>query len=416
MTNFELAARIFVQLALVLAACRVVGLLLRPLGQPQVVAEMVTGVLLGPSLFGLMAPALHARLFPEESLRVLYVLAQIGIVLFMFLVGLELDLALVRSRLRGALAVTVAGMVAPFALGAALAWALRERHDLFPAAVTDWEAMLFLGAAMSITAFPTLARILYERGLSHTVVGSLALAAGSLTDAAAWCLLALVLASLGGTATTALIAIGGGALFAVVLGTVGRRSLAILYRALLARSGSTSVLPVTLVLLFLAATATDLIGVHAVFGAFVLGAAMPRGALQQQLEGDIAPLATGLLVPVFFVHSGLLTKLGLLISWELLGVTLVVLILAIVGKGVASALAARWSGEPWRDATAIGVLMNARGLMELIILGIGLEHGVITPTLFSIMALMAIVTTVMAVPAFTFLHRPSVDRPVRADV
>ena len=401
MSSFQLSVQLFLQFAVILAACRLVGWAARPFGQPQVVAEMITGVLLGPSLFGLVAPAAQAALFPKASLPIIYSLAQLGLALYMFLVGLEFDLELIRKRVRSAVAVSWAGIATPFLLGALLAHLLAPRFPLFAPELESWEAMLFMGAAMSITAFPMLARIIYERGLSGTSLGTLALAAGSSDDAAAWCILAIVLSTFSGKVAIAVLAIGGGALYALFMFTVGRRLLARLY-ARLERSdrGRALILPVTLILLSLAAWLTDAIGIYAVFGAFVLGASMPRGVLQKRLEGELAPLTTTYLLPMFFINSGLNTRIGLLDSAALWGVALLVLAAATLGKGVACATAARFTGEPWRDAVAIGALMNARGLMELIILNIGLEKGVITPTLFTVMVLMAVATTLGAVPAF----------------
>ena len=401
MSSFQLSVQLFLQFAVILAACRLIGWAARPFGQPQVVAEMITGVLLGPSLFGLVAPAAQAALFPKASLPIIYSLAQLGLALYMFLVGLEFDLELIRKRVRSAVAVSWAGIATPFLLGALLAHLLAPRFPLFAPELESWEAMLFMGAAMSITAFPMLARIIYERGLSGTSLGTLALAAGSSDDAAAWCILAIVLSTFSGKVAIAVLAIGGGALYALFMFTVGRRLLARLY-ARLERSdrGRALILPVTLILLSLAAWLTDAIGIYAVFGAFVLGAAMPRGVLQKRLEGELAPLTTTYLLPMFFINSGLNTRIGLLDSAALWGVALLVLAAATLGKGVACATAARFTGEPWREAVAIGALMNARGLMELIILNIGLEKGVITPTLFTVMVLMAVATTLGAVPAF----------------
>lgn len=405
MTSFEISVRVFLQLAVILAACRIVGRLARPLGQPQVVAEMITGVLLGPSLLGLLAPAAQAWLFPEPTKAVIYTLAQIGLVLYMFLVGLELDLELIRHRVRSAIAVSWAGIATPFLLGGGLALALRDKVPLFAPDVSRLQAALFFGAALSITAFPMLARIIHERGLSGTSLGTLALAAGSLDDAAAWCLLAIVLSGFSGDPTIALVAIGGGAFYLVAMFTLGRRALARAYGWLGASGGRHSlILPTTLTLLCLAAWFTDAIGIYAVFGAFVFGACLPRGALQERLEGEVAPLTTVLLLPMFFVNSGLNTSLGLLDSWRLWGIAALVLVVAVVGKGVACGVAARLSGEPRREAVAIGALMNARGLMELILLNIAYERGVITQTLFTMLVLMAVVTTLMAVPAFNRVY------------
>lgn len=391
----------FLQLAAILAACRLVGYLARKLGQPQVVGEMIAGVLLGPSLLGLLFPEVQAYLFPKQAMAILYAVSQVGLVLYMFLVGLEFNVALLRERGRAAVSVSWAGILAPFGLGALLAWWLHGDHDLFADGVSTGEAVLFLGAAMSITAFPMLARIIYERGLSGTSMGTLALAAGSADDAAAWCILAVVLASFSGDFTVAAVAIGGGVLFALVA--------LLVMRPLLARAGSwierrqaydSVALPGALVLLMLAAWYTDAVGIYAVFGAFILGIAMPRGAIAERIERQVLPLTVNLLLPLFFVYSGLNTRIGLVSTPTLWGIALLILLAACLGKGAACYLAARAHGEPHREAMGIGALMNARGLMELIILNIGLERGLITPTLFSIMVIMAIVTTLMALPLF----------------
>lgn len=405
MTNFQISVLVFLQIAVILGACRLVGRLVRPLGQPQVVAEMITGVLLGPSLLGLLLPELHGRLFPKPTLTVIYSLAQIGLALYMFLVGLEFDLGLIRQRVRSAMAVSWAGILTPFLLGCGLAWLLAGRVQLFAPGVKGWEAMLFMGAAMSITAFPMLARIIYERGLAGTSLGTLALAAGSLDDAAAWCVLAVVLASFTGNLWIALLAIGGGGLYAVLMLAVGRGWLERLLVPLEAderRRGL--VVPFTLILVTACAWLTDTMGIYAVFGAFILGVAMPRGAVARHLEEAITPLTTTLLLPMFFINSGLNTRVGLLDRASLWAVAALVLLVASLGKGLACGLAARLNGEPPRESFAIGALMNSRGLMELIILNIGLERGVITPTLFTVMVLMAIVTTLTAVPAFNLAY------------
>ncbi len=412
MSNFELSIALFLQFAIILAACRLVGFLVRPLGQPQVVAEMITGVLLGPSLFGLLAPGLHAQLFPRESLPIIYSLAQIGLVLYMFLIGLEFDLELIRKRMKSAIFVSWAGIATPFALGALLAWGLMDRFPLFAPGVKVWEAALFMGSAMSITAFPMLARIISERGLSGTALGTLALAAGSLDDAAAWCLLAVVLASFTGKMSIALLALFGGAFYGLFMFTLGRRLLARLFAWLLALpSREPLVLPAALTLLMVAAWATDRLGIYAVFGAFVFGAAMPRGPLQKRLEGQIGPLTAVYLLPMFFINSGLSTKFSLIASPAMLGIAALLLVAAIAGKGIACGVAARLAGESRKDSFAIGALMNARGLMELILLNIGYERGMITQTLFTILVIMAVVTTIMAVPLFNRVYRPGDAAP-----
>ena len=405
MTSFDLSVRFFLQLAFILGACRVVGLLAQRIGQSQVVSEMITGVLLGPSLFGLLLPDVQRWFFPKESMPILYAVSQVGLSLYMFLIGLEFDVGLIRKRLRSALSVSLAGIVVPFFLGGVLATFLAADADFFSPGVSRIEAVLFMGASMSITAFPMLARIIHERGLAGTSLGTLALAAGSLDDAAAWCVLAIVLASFSGDPSFALVAIGGGLAYAVLLVTVGRRVLAPL-GAIVEREGALSngVLTVTLMLVMLGSWFTDAIRIYAVFGAFVMGVAMPRGRFAEEVTRTIAPLATTFLLPLFFVYSGLNTRIGLVNSPALWGIAMVVLLAATLGKGVACWLAARLNGEPNGEALAIGTLMNARGLMELIILNIGLERGVIQPTLFTIMVLMAIATTLAATPVFEWVH------------
>jgi len=401
MSNQELSIVFFLALAAILLACRLVGYLARFVGQPQVVGEMIAGVLIGPSLLGLLAPQAQQALFPKSVMPVLYVVAQIGLVLYMFLVGLDFNVELLRKRARSAVTVSWAGILVPFALGSLIAVAFHGDTTLFAEKVSVGEAALFMGAAMSITAFPMLARIIYERGLSGTSMGTLALAAGSADDAAAWCILAVVLASFSGQVSIAVWAIGGGVAFALFAFFVLRPVLARAGAWIDEREAYDSVaLPGALTLLAGAAWYTDKVGIYAVFGAFVLGAAMPRGEIARRIEGQIQPLTVNLLLPLFFVYSGLNTRIGLVNSFALWGLALLVLLAATLGKGGACYAAARFSGEPHREAVGIGALMNARGLMELIILNIGLERGVITPTLFSIMVVMAIVTTLTALPVF----------------
>jgi Kef-type K+ transport system membrane component KefB len=401
MSNFQISYMFFLQLAAILAASRVVAWVVKRVGQPPVVAEMIAGVLLGPSLFGVVAPEASAWLFPKASMPVIYTGAQFALALYMFLVGVEFRLDLVRSKLRSAVSISVAGMVVPFALGAGLSLMLGDRTDLFGAGVRSHEAALYLGAAMCITAFPMLARIIQEGGLGGTSMGALALAAGSIDDAAAWCVLAVVLASFGGDSSIAILAIGGGVGYVLFVGVVLRPVLGMLARSA-ERAGRMENwhLASVMVLLMLASWFTDRIGLYAVFGAFVLGVAIPRGVLTRGLIASLLPLSSVVLLPLFFVCSGLNTKITLVNSWSLALIAVLVLFAACVGKGAACAVAAKLNGEGWRESLAIGSLMNARGLMELIILNIGLERGIITPTLFSIMVVMAIVTTLMATPAF----------------
>jgi K+:H+ antiporter len=414
MSPHDLTVKLFLQLAVILAACRVCGFVGRRFfGQTQVVSEIVAGVLLGPSLFGLLVPETQAWLFPKAlpaggphpSMLILYALSQLGLVLYMFIIGMEFNHRLLLGRVRHASLVSGAGIAVPLALGAIAALTLRGDADLFAPHVTPGAAALYLGAAMSITAFPTLARILHEKGITRTRLGTLALAAGSSGDAAAWCLLAVVLAYLEGSWLIAILAIGGGGLYVLVMLLIGRPLLRVLDRGV---DGHGRIAPGTLVaallVLMLGAFVTDVVGIYAVFGAFIVGVAMPRGRFAEAAIGHLEPLTTTFLLPVFFVYSGLNTQIGLLTSPAIWRVAVILVAVAIVGKGVACLLAARVAGEAWRESVAIGVLMNARGLMELIILNIGLQHGIITPTLFTIMVLMAVITTLMTSPLFDLVY------------
>jgi Kef-type K+ transport system membrane component KefB len=404
MTNHELAITVFLQLAVLLAFVKVVARAVVFIGQPPVVGEMIAGFLVGPTLLGHLFPEFYATLFPKQAVSVLYVLSQIGLVLYMFLVGAEFDLRTLGKRKRAALSISVAGIVVPFALGAVLAWFIHDNSALFAPSAGLFEVMFFTGAAMSITAFPMLARIIRERGLTHSSMGTLALAAGSLDDAAAWCILALVVGTFSGSVSAGLLAIGGGIAYfvfcAFVLRPVLRRSQRLfVQRGRLHDMG----LGALLVLLCLGAWFTDLVGIYAVFGAFIFGACMPRGVLVHQVSEKVEPLAKNLLLPLFFVYAGLNMRLDILVDPELLGLTAAVLVCACLGKFVACFAAARFAGETTRSALGIGALMNARGLMELILLNIALEHGIITNQMFTVMAIMAVVTTLMATPLFNFV-------------
>jgi Kef-type K+ transport system membrane component KefB len=405
MTSAQLSVAFFLQMFVILLACRLVGSLARRMGQPQVVGEMIAGVFLGPSLFGYFLPEIQQKLFPPESLKVLFVGAQLGVGLYMFLVGAQFKTELMRSRARSAAAVSISGMAAPFLLGAVLALAFMKIPGLFAENVTRFEAMLFLGAAMAITAFPMLARIIYERGLTGTSLGTLALAAGAIDDAAAWCVLAIVLASFGAGAPVAIKAIAGGIAYGVFIVTIGRKLLKHLGNAV-ERAGKLTppLLAITLMLFMLAVWTTDAIGIHAVFGGFLLGVAMPRGLFTRELRQQIEPFTVVFLLPMFFTYSGLNTRLDLVNNMQMLLIALAVLAAACLGKGGACWAAARLTGEDNRTALAVGTLMNARGLMELIILNIGLQVGIIKPGLFSVMVLMAIVTTLMATPLFEWVY------------
>ena len=409
-----LAAQFFLQMTVILLACRLVGWLARSIGQPQVVGEMIAGVLIGPSLLGYIWPDSAKLIFTPESRGILYVGAQLGVGLYMFLVGLEFNTGHFRSRARSAACVSIAGMLVPFILGGLLVLWLQHVPGIFSPKVRYFEGALFLGAAIAITAFPMLARIISERGLSGTSLGTLALEAGDIDDAAAWCVLAVVLATFGASHPVTIggvtigaqtVAIGGAAIYGVFALTIGRKLLAGFGRIAEKEGGvSQTMMAITLALFCLAAWYTDIIGVHAVFGGFILGIAMPRGLFATEIRKKIEPFAVVFLLPMFFTFSGLNTKLNVLVDPKLMLVGVVILLASVLGKGVACWAAARLNGEDNPTSLAVGTLMNARGLMELIIINIGLQRGIIGDALFSILVIMAIATTLMATPIFEWVY------------
>ena len=414
MNNVNLAVHFFGQLAIIMLVCRVVGFIAARFGQPQVVAEMIAGVCLGPSLFGLVLPEVQQWLFPwdltqktRDAQSYLFPASQLGLALYMFIVGMEFRMDIVRSKFKSSVAVSMAGMIAPFILGGILAVYLHRYTELFPKKTSLTEASLFLGAAMCITAFPMLARIIHFKGLAGTTMGTVALGAGAIDDATAWCLLAVVLASFDNNWNQALQGIGGGIGYTIfvlaLLAPLLRR-----FESLLIHNGRlTEVGFVTgLICLSTGAWFTDWVGLHAVFGAFMMGAAMPRGIVTKELIEKIQPLTIAMLLPLFFTYSGLNTKIGLLNTPYMWAICLAVLIIAILAKGVACWLAAKCTGISNREAIGIGVLMNARGLMELIIINIGLQRGIISEGLFATLVIMAVVTTLMASPIFDRLLQP----------
>ncbi|MGH7964351.1 MAG: cation:proton antiporter [Candidatus Binatia bacterium] len=394
-----------VEIAVIIAASRLLGIVFRRLQQPQVIGEIVAGILLGPSLLGWVAPEAAATLFPPAVLPYLKVLSEYGVLFFMFLVGLELDPTLLRGRGRAAVVISQVSIVVPFFLGALLAVFLYTR--LSSDAVPFTSFALFLGAAMSITAFPVLARILIERDLLKTKVGAMTLTCAAANDITAWCLLAFVVATVRATgAQQALLTVGLALLYIGVMFFLVRPFLN-RFVHLYEHSGrlSQNLVAVVFILVLSSAVVTDLIGIHAIFGAFMFGAMMPKqGGFVREFTEKIEDFAVVFLLPIYFAYTGLRTQVGLLDSLEMWLFCLLIIAVATLGKFGGSTVAAVATGLSRREACALGVLMNTRGLMELVILNIGLDLGVISPALFAMMVLMAIITTVMTTPVLAVIY------------
>jgi K+:H+ antiporter len=409
MTPSDPLPLLLLQMTTILVVAKVTAAALQRAGQPAVVGEMLGGILLGPSFFGWLVPDVQLAIFPVDRLGPLQLLSNIGVILFMFLVGCELDTRHVAGKARTAVVVSQAGIAVPLLLGIALAW--RIHAEFAPAGVPILPFALFVGTAMSITAFPVLARILAERGLTHTMLGSTAIACAAVDDVSAWCILSVVVAvanahGFQGSATT----VGLTLLFAVAMVTIIRP----LVRRVrvdspwLADRGFV----VVLIFAFASALVTEVIGVHAIFGAFLAGVVVSANPVLPPVVVDrVKPIATAVLVPLFFASAGLRTQLSLFGDLHGWTVCLVIIVVAVAGKFGGGTLAARWSGMEWRDALSLGTLMNTRGLMELIVLNVGYELGILSPSLFSMMVLMALVTTAMTAPLLTAVAPESVRAP-----
>lgn len=403
MNQIQFALRVFAALAVVLAATTLCGRIAMAVKQPRVVGEMVAGVLLGPALLGAVAPGVQAQLFPTDVKDTLYVLSTIGLTFYMFLVGSSLDHKLASGqRMRHASALAVSGILPTFALGAGAAALFFG--SLSPEGTTRWEFMLFVGGALSITAFPMLARILQERGIANTPIGGLTLVAAAIDDAAAWVILAVIIAvAAAGSPFDAAGTVAGAAVFAALMLTVGRKLLTKLGDRV-EREGrmSRDVMALVLFVVLAAGWFTDYIGVFSVFGGFITGLAMPQSAIvRRELETRLTDLNSILLLPVFFAFSGLNTQVSGFGAGGALWLPLaVIMLVAFAGKYLGCAAVVRAQGFSWRYASAVGGLMNARGLMILIFINIGLAHDMVTPELFAILVAVAIVTTAAAMPIY----------------
>ncbi|MGW4272609.1 cation:proton antiporter [Streptomyces seoulensis] len=414
MSATELASAFFLAVVVVLVVCRAVSRLLGTVGQPPVVGEMVAGVVLGPSVLGALLPGVESALFPPDLRPVLYVVGQIGLVAYMFHVGWEFRVDRLRGVARPAALVSAAGVLVPVALGALLIVTAGSWTGVLAPDTRLVVSALFVGVALAVTAFPMLARIIAEQGLTGTRFGSLSLGAGAVDDAVAWILLAGVFSISGGSAGLVSVAVAGGFGLVVVLTAVARlRPRAV---RLAERAGPESLLLALVGVLFLMAWYTDEIGLYAVFGAFSLGLVFPRSHELDRSVRSLEPVGR-VFLPLFFTYSGLNTDFALLGSGRVLSFTAGCVAVAVVGKFGACWLAARVSGEPNRVALRVGALMNARGLMQLIALNLGLAAGIVTRAMFSALVVVAIVTTVMATPLLRLIDRhdrAEEDPPLRA--
>ena len=392
------AGVLLAQLAVILVVTRLVGRLFLLVGQPQVIGEMASGILLGPTLFGALAPHWSAVLFPARSLGSLQAVSQVGLVLFMFLVGLELDFSMLRGRRWAALSAATGALVVPFGFGVALATWLYAGYGARGGAFSSFA--LFVGIAMSATAFPVLARILKDAGLVHTPLGATALSCAAFNDVVVWIALAAVVAIVNAQGSAAVLwrTAAASAGYVAVMGWVARPLLARRF-ARPDHELSHNMLAAVLVLVLGSAMATEWVGVHVSFGAFVAGAIVPRrSGSSRALVARLEDLTLVLFLPVFFVLTGLRTDIRTLLEPGAALAAVAVIVVATGGKVLGTWIGARAAGTPGPEARALGVLMNTRGLMELVILNIGLDIGVITTPLFTMFVLMALVTTCMTSP------------------
>jgi K+:H+ antiporter len=389
---------VLLSLVIVLVAARVLGAIFRKLSQPQVMGEVVAGILLGPSFLRWLVPEAASRILPADTAPYLALIAQAGVVLYMFLVGIDLDTDVLRKHTQASIAISHASIVVPFLLGAVLSLWL---YPLYSArAVAFGTFALFIGVAMSITAFPVLARILTDRRMQKTRVGVLALTCAAVDDVSAWCLLAFVVSvahSNTGSVLFILISTIGFIVFVVV---IAKRGALWLVRRRIAKARTTQdMFAMVCAALLLSALVTERIGIHALFGAFLLGSVIPHDSeFARDIREKCEDLVVVLLLPVFFAFTGMRTQIGLVHGTRDWLVCILIIATASLGKFGGSSLAARWTGSHWREAASLGILMNTRGLMELIVLNVGLDLGVLSPALFTMFVLMAVVTTLATTP------------------
>ena len=395
---------LLLQVIVILVTTKIVGTFLRRAGQPTVVGEMIAGILLGPSLLGLLSPGTMAFLFPPQSLEPLRLLSQIGVVIFMFTVGIELNVQHLRQKAHAAVLVSHASIIIPFFLGAS--FSLLIYRSFAPPQISFSAFALFMSVAMSITAFPVLARIIEERGLSKSPLGSTAIACSAVDDVTAWCLLAVVVAivkadGIGSSILTIFLTL---LFIGVMLFLLKPQTDRLIGRNVMEEARPKGMMALVLAFVFASALFTEIIGIHALFGAFLAGVMMSRhDQLRSFITGRLETFTTSFLLPLFFAFTGLRTQIGLLDDWSSWLACAGVIAVAIAGKLGGSAIASRWTGMSWHDSLKLGLLMNTRGLIELIVLNIGYDLGILSPRVFSMMVIMALTTTFMTGPLLSLL-------------
>lgn len=400
------AGILLLQVTTIIIVARLLGWVFKKIGQPSVLGEILAGIILGPSLLGLYFPDVSAFVFPVQSIGNLQILSQIGLVLFMFIIGMELNLDVLKNKVHEAVVISHASIILPFAAGMGLAYFIYS--EFAPDGISFLSFSLFLGISMSITAFPVLARIIQERGMQKTRLGAVVITCAAADDITAWCLLAAVIAVVKAGSLVS-------SVYTILLALTYVFVMIKVVRPLLKRVGesykegdesSKSYIAIFFLVLLASSFITETIGIHALFGAFMAGVIMPaKEKFRQMFMNKIEDIALVLLLPLFFVVTGLRTEIGLLNSVELWEVTALIILVAIFGKFIGSAFAAKFTGQSWKDSLTIGALMNTRGLMELVVLNIGYDLGVLNAEMFSMMVIMALVTTFMTGPLLNLIQK-----------
>ena len=416
--QIDVLLHVLLALAVIIVSARLLGVLFRFLHQPAVIGEVLAGILLGPSLLGRVAPGLSGLLLPPSVAPFLSIIAQVGIILYMFLVGTELDPATLSRRAHASIMVSHASIVVPFLLGAVLALHLYPRVS--SSDIPFFMFALFMGVSMAVTAFPVLARILTDRSMQKTSLGVMALTCAAVDDVTAWCLLALLVSIVQSRVGGALLTAGMTVCFIATMIFLVRPLIARLVRRQEQRGLTRGAMAVICVGMLLSALVSEGIGIHAVFGAFLLGALVPHDAsVARQLREKLEDLVLVLFLPAYFAFTGMRTQVGLVSGFDEWLLCALIILVASLGKFGGTLLAARLTGSEWREALSLGVLMNTRGLMELVVLNIGLDLKVVSPTLFAMLVIMAVVTTLATAPLLHLLavrHRPATDENLGKDM